>query len=81
MAYPIAAKTQAAGASAAVAGAALYLLSTYVFKGTVPAGVQSLIYAAVPGLVAFVAAYMAPHQYRPVPPLTAADERKVPPFT
>jgi hypothetical protein len=65
MAYPVAAKTQAAGVSAAVAGAALYLLQTYVFKGAVPAGVESLIYLAVPGIVAFVAAYLAPHQVRP----------------
>lgn len=84
MAYPIAPKTTAAGTSATVAGAALYLLQTYVFHKAVPAGVESLIYAAVPGVVAFVAAYLAPHQHRdPAPvlvrPQTAADERKVPP--
>jgi hypothetical protein len=59
-----------------------------VFKGDVPAGVKSLIYAAVPGLLAFAAAYLAPHQHRdpaPVPgqPVpaeqSAADERVVPP--
>jgi hypothetical protein len=65
MAYPVAPKTQAAGISAAVSGAALYLLQTYVFKGSVPAGVESLIYASVPGLLAFAAAYWAPHQVRP----------------
>ena len=69
--YPIAAKTQAAGVSAAVSGAALYLLQAYVFKGAVPAGVESLIYAAVPGLVAFAAAYMAPHQDRTQAPAVA----------
>ena len=72
MAAPIEPKTQAAGVSGAVAGAVLYLLQQYVFKGSVPAGVESLIYTAVPGLVAFVAAYLAPHQSRtppaPAPP-------------
>jgi hypothetical protein len=65
MSAPIAPKTSAAGVSAAVAGAALYLLSTYAFKGDVPAGVASMVYIAVPGIVAFVAAYLAPHQVRP----------------
>jgi|SRR6185369_7013816 len=65
MTAPIAPKTQAAGVSAAVAGAALYLLQTYAFKGSVPAGVESLIYAIVPGVLAFGAAYLAPHQVRP----------------
>jgi hypothetical protein len=65
MAYPVAPKTAAAGTSAAVAGAVLYVLQVYVFKGNVPAGIESLIYASVPGLVAFVAAYLAPHQVRP----------------
>jgi hypothetical protein len=41
--YPIAPKTQAAGVSAAVSGALLYILQTYVFKGNVPDGIASLI--------------------------------------
>jgi hypothetical protein len=65
MAAPIAPKTSAAGVSAAVAGAVLYVLQTYVFKGAVPAGLESLIYLAVPALLAFAAAYWAPHQVRP----------------
>ena len=70
MAYPVAPKTSAAGVSAAVAGAALYLLQTYVFKGDVPDGIASLIYVAVPGVVAFGAAWLAPHQHRdPAPAL------------
>jgi hypothetical protein len=70
MAYPVEPKTQAAGVAAAVSGAALYLLQTYVFKGDVPAGVQSLVYAAVPGVLAFAVAYLAPHQHRdPAPAL------------
>ena|SRR6266700_2822287 len=68
MAYPVAPKTSAAGLSAAVSGAVLYLLQTYAFKGTVPDGIASLIYVAVPGVLAFAAAYMAPHQSRPLRP-------------
>ena len=55
MAAPIAPKVQAASVSAAVAGAVLYLLQSYVFKGDVPDGVQSLVYVAVPGVVALIA--------------------------
>ena len=67
MAYPVEPKTQAAGVSGAVAGAVLYLLQQYVFKGDVPAGVESLIYTAMPGVIAFAAAYLAPHQSRTPP--------------
>src|SRR6266568_7768691 len=67
MAYPVAPKTSAACASAAVSGAVLYVLQTYAFKGAVPDGIASLIYVAVPGVVAFAAAWAAPHQDR-VPP-------------
>ena len=73
MAAPIAPKVQAASVSAAVAGAVLYLLQAYVFKGDVPDGVQSLVYVAVPGVVALIAGYLAPHQVRP------ADQPAVPP--
>ena len=73
MAAPIAPKVQAASVSAAVAGAVLYLLQTYVFKGDVPDGLQSLVYVAVPGVVALIAGYLAPHQVRP------ADQPVVPP--
>ena len=65
MTAPIAPKAQAAGASAAVAGAALWVLGTYVFKGNVPDGIASMVYIAVPALVAFGAAWLAPHQVRP----------------
>jgi hypothetical protein len=70
MAYPIEPKAQAGGAAAAAAGGILYLLQHYVFKGTVPDGVQSMVYLVAPGLVAFAAAYLAPHQSRtpPAPP-------------
>lgn len=72
---PVEAKTQAAGLSGAAAGIILYLLQTYAFKGNaVPAGLVSLIDAVVPGLVAFVGAYLAPHTPRPAPvPVSAAS--------
>jgi hypothetical protein len=65
---PIETKTQAAGLAGAVSGVAVYLLQTYVFKGTLNAGLVSLIYAAVPGVLAFGAAYLAPHTPRPAAP-------------
>jgi hypothetical protein len=68
---PVAPKTQAAGVAGVVAGVIIYVLQQYVFKGTLNAGLVSLIYAAVPGVLAFGAAYLAPHQVRPgdaVPP-------------
>ena len=64
MSYPVAPKASAAGVSAAAAGAVLYLAQQYVFRGHVPAGVESLIYAATPGVVALAAAWLAPHQER-----------------
>ena len=71
MAAPVEAKTQAAGVTAAVSGAALWLLGKYVFRGAVPDGVASMIYIAVPGVLAFAAAYLAPHQHRDAPPAVA----------
>ena len=71
MAYPVEPKVQVAGVTAAVSGAALWVLSTYVFKGSVPDGIASMIYVATPGVLAFAAAYFAPHQHRdPAPALT-----------
>src|SRR6266566_9332434 len=65
MAYPAAPKVQAASVTAAASGAALWILSRYVFRGAVPDGVASLVYAAVPGVLAFAAGWLAPHQDRP----------------
>jgi hypothetical protein len=65
---PIAPKTQAAGLAGVLSGAVIYLLQTYVFKGTLNPGLVSLIYVAVPGILAFAAAYLAPHQVRPGDP-------------
>jgi len=71
MAYPVEPKVQVAGVTAAVSGAVLWLLGKYVFQGAVPDGIASMIYVAMPGVLAFAAAWLAPHQHRdPVPPLT-----------
>lgn len=64
-------KVQAASLSAAAAGVALWVLQTYVFKGSMPQGVESLVYLAVPGIVAGVAGYVAPHTHRPDLPAPA----------
>jgi hypothetical protein len=66
---PVETKTQAAGLAGLVAGAAIWLLQAYVVKGTLNPGLVSLIYTAVPGLLAFGAAYLAPHTPRPQPPV------------
>jgi hypothetical protein len=75
MSYPVEPKVQVAGVTAAVSGAALWLLGKYVFKGSVPDGVASMIYVATPGVLAFVAAWLAPHQHRdPAPALVAPGQ-------
>jgi hypothetical protein len=58
-------KVQAGSLSAAVAGVALYALQTWVFKGNMPQGVESLVYLAVPAILAGAAGYFAPHTHRP----------------
>ena len=51
-------KVQAGSATAAAAGVALWALQTYVFKGNdVPAGVVSLVYLLVPGVLAATGTY------------------------
>lgn len=62
---PVEAKTQAAGVAGVVSGAFIWVLQTYVFKSSLDPGLVSLIYAAVPGALAFAAAYVAPHTPRP----------------
>jgi hypothetical protein len=60
-------KVSAASLSSAVAGVVLYLLQTYAFKSAVPPGIESLVYLAVPAVLAFGAGWLAPHTPRPVP--------------
>ena len=72
---PIETKTQAAGLAGVVSGALIWVLQNYVFKGSIDPGLVSLIYAAVPGVLAFAAAYVAPH----TPRAPAAPAPGVPP--
>jgi len=65
-------KVQAGTLSAAVAGVLLWALQTYVFKDGMPQGVESLVYLAVPALLAGAAGYLAPHTSRPTPPSSGA---------
>jgi len=79
MAYPVEPKVQVAGVTAAVSGAVLWILGKYVFQGAVPDGIASMVYVAMPGVLAFAAAWLAPHQHRdpaPAPP-TAAQVQAV----
>jgi hypothetical protein len=63
-------KVQAAGLAGTVAGIIVWSLQNWAFKGTtVPPGLVSLIDAAVPGLLAVAAGYLAPHQVRPGDPV------------
>jgi hypothetical protein len=63
---PVEAKAQAAGIAGGAAGVVLWVLQTWVFKGTaVPAGLVSLVDVAVPGVLALAGAYLAPHTGRP----------------
>ena len=62
-------KVKASTGAAALSGLLLWALGRYVFKGTVPDVIASWIYAVVPGLVAGIAGYLAPHTPRPaIPP-------------
>jgi uncharacterized membrane protein YfcA len=62
---PIETKVTAATIAAAATTFALWLLSTYVFAGDVPAPVAGLVAVAVPGAVTFAAGYSARHTHRP----------------
>ena len=61
-------KVTAGSLAAALSGAAIWALSTYVFKGSsVPDGLVSLIYVAIPAVCAYAAGWLAPHTPRPAP--------------
>lgn len=68
---PVEAKVQAGTAAATVAGALIWVLQQYVFKHNIDPGLVSLIYAAVPGALAFAAAWLAPHTPRPAAAVAA----------
>lgn len=58
-------KVQASTGAAAVSGLVLWVLGTYVFKGTVPDAVTTVVYVLVPAATAFAAGYLARHTPRP----------------
>lgn len=62
---PVEPKVSAGSLGATAAGIIVWALQTYVFKGSLNPGAEAYIYAAIPGLVAFVVAFLAPHQARP----------------
>lgn len=64
---PVETKVKATTTAAAVAGAVVWVLDTYVFGGDTPAPVDLLIYLAVPGIAAFVAGYVTRHTRRSDP--------------
>jgi len=69
---PVETKVTAGSLAAALSGAIIWALQTYAFKGNdVPAGLVSLIYVAIPGVLAFAAGYYTRHTPRPAPAPTA----------
>ena len=57
-------KVQAGSLAAAVSGVVLWIAQTYWFKGGMPQGFESLVYLAVPAVLAGAAGYVAPHTNR-----------------
>jgi hypothetical protein len=49
-----------------VSGLVLWVLGTYVFKGTVPDAVTTVVYILVPAATAFAAGYLAKHTDRTI---------------
>jgi len=66
--YPVAPKTQAAGlgglSGASVGAAVIGLIEQYGTHAALPSAAQTAIYLVASALVAFAAAYTAPHQER-----------------
>jgi hypothetical protein len=60
-------KVQAGSAAALAAGLIDWALARYLFPHGVDATGQALILAAVPGVLAYAAGWLAPHTPRPAP--------------
>ena len=68
---PVEPKVSAGSLGATAAGIIVWVLQAYVLKNHVSPGLAAYVYAAVPGIVAFLVAWLAPHQARPgdvIPP-------------
>lgn len=72
-------KVKASTGAAALSGLLLWILGRYVFKGTVPDVVTSWVYAIVPGIIAGVAGYLAPHTPRPPAAPPRPEKTLIPP--
>ena len=78
-------KVKAGSAGALVAGLIDWLLAKYLFPHGVDATGQALILAAVPTVLSYAAAWLAPHTPRPAPlaalpmPAAAAAQQPAPP--
>ena len=71
MAAPAEAKVKAGSAGALAAGLIDWALAKWLFPHGVDATGQALILAAVPGVLAYAAGWLAPHTPRPAPAATA----------
>src|SRR5258708_32470784 len=78
---PVEPKVAAGSLGATAAGIIVWILQTYVFRGNLNAGAEAYIYAAIPGAVTFLLAYLAPHQRRPgdAAPAAPSNGTAVPP--
>lgn len=70
-------KVTAASLAAAVSGAIVWALSTFVFHGVVPEGVQTIIDIVIPAGLAFASGWVAKHTPRQAP----APTEPAPPAT
>lgn len=71
MAQIVETKVTASTIGAGAAGAVLWVLQTYVFKGhALDPGLVTLVDLAVPAAAAWLSGYLAPHTPRPAVPAT-----------
>jgi hypothetical protein len=68
VAVPVEQKVKASTGAAALSGIALWALSRYVFRGTVPDVAASWVDAIIPAAITFTAGYLARHTPRPAAP-------------
>jgi hypothetical protein len=72
---PIRSKVKAATATSAVAGAVIWILGKYVFKGsTVPDVFVQDTYVLVPAIFAFIGGYLKKETAFPTPPVLPAPQ-------
>ena len=67
-------KAVGGGFGALLSGAVITIIQTYWIKNTLPGQVTALIYVAIPGILAFAGAWLAPE--RAAPPTATAEEPK-----